>query len=354
MVPEKALIPLTAVLPLASCADITTSMELKDSRRILVRSPNWLGDAVMAIPALQAWREQGDPERVFAVAAPENLQSFWQHIPGFDTVLVADPNPAIAAANITPWNADAALILPNSPRTALEAFLAKIPCRIGFTGKWRKSLLTHTFDRPPQTGLPHHQSLDPLDLLKSFDLISESTKLPAPDIPSPEPSDRVDSDYLLLCPGAEYGAAKRWPADRYANIANTLSKAHNLHVVLSGGDNDRDVCRNIAGQLTVPNTNTTARTSLGEFLSLCAHTQLIVCNDSGAMHAASLFNTPGVALFGSTEPRWTGPISDSIAVLQEDVPCSPCFLRECPIDFRCMNQLSEDRVLEACQEKLNH
>jgi len=157
----------------------------------------------------------------------------------------------------------------------------------------------------------------------------------------------------LICPGAEYGTAKRWPADRYARLANILGKSRKIHIVLSGGDNDREVCRSISEQLDVPFTNTAGRTSLREFLSLCAHTKLILCNDSGAMHAASLFQTPGVALFGSTEPRWTGPISDSIKVLQEDVPCNPCFLRECPIDFRCMQQLSEDRVLEACEDLLN-
>ena len=329
-------------------------MDPADSQRILIRSPNWLGDAVMSVPALQAWQKHAAADQKFAVVAPANLATFWEHLPGLDAVLIAERNPVITAANISNWRADTALILPNSPRTALEVVLAGIPCRIGFTGKWRKFLLTHTFDRPAQTGLPHHQSLDPLDLLKHFGFIPQETSLPGPEIPMPQQTDLITGEYLLICPGAEYGDAKRWPADRYAHVANTLAEAQNLQVVLAGGDNDREVCRAIAEQLVVPFTNTTGRTSLKEFLSLCAHTRLILCNDSGAMHAASLFQTPGVALFGSTEPRWTGPISDSIQVLQEDVPCSPCFLRECPIDFRCMNQLSEARVLEACQKKLNH
>jgi len=324
-----------------------------DCQRILIRSPNWLGDAVMAVPAIQAWQTHSHSHTKFAVAAPANLVAFWQHIPGLDTVLVADRNPAITAANVSVWQADTALILPNSPRTALEAVLAGIPCRMGFTGKWRKFLLTHGFNRPLQSGLPHHQSLDPLDLLKHFQLIPTDTLLPAPEIPIPPVTGLVRGDYLLKHPGAEYGEAKRWPGERYARVANTLAKTHQLHVVLAGGDNDREVCRSIAEQLTAPFTNTTGRTTLKEFLSLSAHTKLILCNDSGAMHAASLFKTAGVALFGSTEPRWTGPISDSIQVLQEDVPCSPCFLRECPIDFRCMNRLSEERVLQACHEKLS-
>lgn len=307
----------------------------------------------MAVPTIQAWQQHVGTGPKFAVAAPANLLSFWQHIPGIDKVFIAERNPAITATNITPWKADTILILPNSPRTAFEAYLAGIPYRIGFTGKWRKFLLTHTFDRPAQTGLPHHQSLDPLNLLKNFQFIPENTKLPVPDIPSPDHTDIVKGHYLLICPGAEYGTAKRWPADRYARLANILGKSRKIHIVLSGGDNDREVCRSISEQLDVPFTNTAGRTSLKEFLSLCAHTKLILCNDSGAMHAASLFQTPGVALFGSTEPRWTGPISDSIKVLQEDVPCNPCFLRECPIDFRCMQQLSEDRVLEACEDLLN-
>ncbi len=323
-------------------------------QRILIRSPNWLGDAVMAIPALQAWQKHAPAEARFSVVAPENLNTFWRHIPGIEDVFVADRNPAITASNIANWRADTTLVLPNSPRTAFEAYLANIPCRIGFTGKWRKFLLTHTFDRPAQTGLPHHQSLDALDLLKAFDLIPEDTELTNPEVPRPDRWEKVADDYLLLCPGAEYGSAKRWSADRYARLANTLGQSTSLQIVLAGGDNDREVCSFIADQLTVPFTNVTGQTTLAEFLALCAHARLIVCNDSGAMHVASLFRTPGVTLFGSTEPRWTGPLSDTITVLQEDVPCSPCFLRECPIDFRCMNQLSEERVLKACREKLNH
>ncbi|MEM6886470.1 MAG: glycosyltransferase family 9 protein, partial [Verrucomicrobiota bacterium] len=211
-------------------------MDPSHSQRILIRSPNWLGDAVMAVPALQAWQQHADSNQKFSVVAPANLRTFWEHVPGLDSVFVAERNPAITATNISPWKADTTLILPNSPRTAFEAYLANIPCRIGFTGKWRKFLLTHTFDRPPQTGLPHHQSLDPLDLLKHFRLIPENTRLPEPEIPSPEKGDIVDSDYLLICPGAEYGAAKRWPADRYARLANSLGAAHKLHVILSGGD----------------------------------------------------------------------------------------------------------------------
>jgi heptosyltransferase-2 len=327
---------------------------MEKENRFLIRSPNWLGDAVMAIPALQAWINHRGSELPLAVVAPANLAPLWQHIPGIDAVFIADRNPFITASEVTPWHADGMLILPNSPRTALESYLAGIPQRFGFTGKWRKFLLTHTFDRPGQKGPLHHQSLDILDLLKAFDLVPEETILPQPDVPRPARHPAMKEEYLLICPGAEYGSAKCWPAGRYAKTINAVATSEGLNVILAGGENDQAVCASVAEELTVPHQNLAGQTSLAEFLSLCAHTQLILCNDSGAMHAASLFNTPGVALFGSTEPAWTGPITDSITVLQEDVPCSPCFLRECYIDFRCMNQLSVDRVLATCLQRLNH
>jgi heptosyltransferase-2 len=153
---------------------------------------------------------------------------------------------------------------------------------------------------------------------------------------------------LALCPGAEYGPAKRWPAERFAAAANRIAAARGLgEVILLGAEGDRPACMEVARNLTIPHRNLAGQTPLHEFLAWLAHAGFVLCNDSGAMHVAALFGRPGVAVFGSTEQRLTGPITDSIRVVREHAPCSPCFLRECPIDFRCMTAVTTDHVVAA-------
>lgn len=321
--------------------------------RNLIRSPNWLGDAIMALPALQAWQDQRSSDGETLLLTRPALAPFWKMIPWVDQIVPLDDNLIVTATALRPLKIDTALIIPNSPRTALEVWLAGIPRRIGFTGSWRRHLLTHSMERPPQKGPPHHQSRDLLELLKSADWIDPETVPPVVSIPKPEPFHN-GGDYLLVCPGAEYGPAKRWPARRFGQVANKLSELFSLQIVIAGGENDVESARITQRELPGKVTDLTGKTNLDEFLSLCAHARCVLTNDSGAMHAATLFGTPGVALFGSTEPRWTGPIHPAMRVVQEDVPCNPCFLRECPIDFRCMEQITVEQVLKTCREILNH
>ncbi|MEM6822561.1 MAG: lipopolysaccharide heptosyltransferase II, partial [Verrucomicrobiota bacterium] len=217
---------------------------------------------------------------------------------------------------------------------------------------WRSFLLTSHFDRPKQLGPLHHQSQDYVDLFHHFGLLKSNEKQTLRALPKSHPP-RIDSAYLLVCPGAEYGSAKRWPADHFAKAAAELARENSYRIVIAGGEGDLETAQQVERYLRGSSTiNLTGSTTLSQFLTLCAHASFILCNDSGAMHTSSLYHTPGVALFGSTEPRWTGPLSPAMTVVQEDVPCSPCFLRECPIDFRCMRTLSVEMVLQACQDTL--
>ncbi|MGF1679467.1 MAG: lipopolysaccharide heptosyltransferase II [Candidatus Methylacidiphilales bacterium] len=315
--------------------------------RTVIRSPNWLGDAVMTMPALQAWRNQSTEDRV-AVVCPPSLAPLWRLFSWVHEILPVDPNPVITADTIRSFDAHRALVLPNSPRSAAEIYAADIPERGGFTGGWRKVMLTHTFDRPRQIGPLHHQSLDTLELLRALGWVSEHTCLGDPEWMMPARPD-CSQPYLLLCPGAEYGEAKRWSPARFASVADRLAEEKGWLVILAGAENDKDASAQVARRMQHPYLNLTGTTSLDVFMSWVAHARLVLSNDSGAMHLAALFKTPAVAVFGSTEPAMTGPISESVNVVREDVPCSPCFLRQCPIDFRCMNQLSVDTVLAACR-----
>jgi len=322
--------------------------------RILLRSPNWLGDAIMSLPAYGAWartwQEESAPE--VAVCAPESLEPLWRLVPGVSAFFPADDNPVVTANTITDWNADVALILPNSPRTALESWLAGIPERVGFTGKWRRHLLTRSFQRPRQTGPLHHQSLDTLNLLRDLQWIGPEATCAEVTLPTPAPLNGK-SGYFLVCPGAEFGPAKCWIPERYAYVIEDLVGKTGWPVILAGGEGDIEMAQRVETLLPFPVENLAGKTSLSDFLSLIGHAEFILCNDSGSMHAGWVFGRRGVALFGSTEPQMTGPLGRGFAVVREDVPCSPCFLRECPIDFRCMNRLGVDRVLNTCHTLLN-
>lgn len=320
---------------------------------LLLRSPNWLGDAVITLPAVQALQRSFPQGSRISVLAPGKLADFWKIIPGIEHVLHVDPNLWITADSLKPHHFDAALIFPNSLRTAAEPWLAGIPRRIGFKGHQRRWLLTDIVPKYSRAQGLRHQSRDCLDLAatllgnpKSQDPNPNEIQNFIPLSPSSFLSSPSSVPYLAVCPGAEYGPAKRWPAERFAVAANRIAMEKNLGLVLLGAEGDRAACQEVARSLTVSHRNLAGETSLQEFLAALAHADYVLCNDSGAMHVAALFGRPGAAIFGSTEPRLTGPITDSIAVIREHVPCSPCFLRECPIDFRCMNAVTVEHALQ--------
>lgn len=320
---------------------------------LVVRSSNWLGDAVISVPAVRALRRGLPPGSRLSILTPAKTAALWHCIDGVDAVLEVDDNPAITADLLRAHRFDAALLFPNSLRTALEPWLARIPRRIGFPGHHRAWLLTDRVARPSRSSGLRHQMEDYLDLaahlpggLPLAALRRESLLAPQP-CPLPRPS---PGRWLAVCPGAEYGPAKRWPAERFAAVAQPLAAAHDWDIVLLGAEGDRPACAAVARHLSRPALNLAGATTLREFLAWLGHAESVLCNDSGAMHVAALFGRPGAAVFGSTEPRLTGPITPSVRVLREHVPCSPCFLRHCPIDFRCMTAVTVDRVVAAATD----
>ena len=313
--------------------------------RILLRSPNWLGDAIMTLPAVQALQAALPPTTKLFVLSPEKLLDFWLLIPGIEQVITTGDSLPATCAELRELEFDSAILFPNSLRTALEAWLGRIPLRYGFTGHWRSWLLTESWPRPRQSrGFIHHQ--------KHYLSLMEHLKIPVPaagfkPLAKPAPANNGAKPLLAVCPGAEYGPAKRWPPELFAEATRRILEKRDMEVLLLGGPGDIAPGEELMKQATFPVTNKIGKTDLGEFLEIIARASLVLCNDSGAMHAATLFGTPAVAIFGSTEPRLTGPISDSVTVLREHVPCSPCFLRECPIDFRCMKAITPQHVSQA-------
>lgn len=336
-----------------SVSSVSYVVNIPPFMNLLLRSPNWLGDAVIGLPAVQALRKGLPGGSRISVLTPGKLADFWKIIPGIDAVVPTDPNIWITADTLRSLHFDTALVFPNSLRTGFEPWLAGIPRRIGFKGHQRKWLLTDVVPKYNRARGLRHQAWDYLDLAATLLGNSKSQDPNPKEIPdfSPIPASTVhhprsSSPYLALCPGAEYGPAKRWPADRFAAAANRIARDRGLEVILLGAEGDRPACMEVSRSLDVPHRNLAGETTLGGFLAWLAHASFVLCNDSGAMHVAALFGRPGAAVFGSTEPRLTGPITHSVAVVRQHVPCSPCFLRECPIDFRCMNGVNVDHVLQ--------
>jgi heptosyltransferase-2 len=268
-------------------------------------------------------------------------------MPGLSAFLPTDPNLWITARRAKALGASEAILFPNSLRAALEAWLAGIPLRHGFKGHNRRAFLTHIHRKPLPRHALRHQALDGLSLARQ----AAASDVPEDDFEKPElPRLRLPSaglpfalpfGFIAAAPGAAYGPAKRWPAERYAAVLNALGRP----ALLLGAAGDEETSERLAKLLEIPFQNLTAQTSLPELMALLSQASLLLCNDSGTMHLAAALRVPTLALFGSTEPRLTGPLHSCVRVLREHVPCSPCFLRECPIDFRCMRSLSPGQVL---------
>ena len=312
--------------------------------RILVRVSNWLGDSVMSIPAVRAIKN-GRPDAHLSILAPANLASIWKLVGEVDEIL-ALPNKSVFAAMRAIRQRprfDVAILFPNSLRAALEAWLGGIPQRVGYRGHSRSWLMNQVVRERRTPGPPEHQ-------LRSYLRIAEDCGGQISDAALPRLDQPSTTNHQLsvgLCPGAEYGPAKRWLPERFAEAAAAISAQTQVHWILFGTKNDVAAGEQIANALGNSCTNRIGQTTLEDLIAELRQCRLLLTNDTGAMHLAALLRVPVVAIFGSTEPRLTGPLGDGHRILRHQVECSPCFLRECPIDFRCMRAIRVDEVVEA-------
>jgi heptosyltransferase-2 len=360
-------------------------------RRILVRGVNWLGDAVMSTPALLRLRERF-PQTHITLLTPEKLRELWLHHPALDETISFEAGEGLFSVSrkLRAGNFDLALVLPNSPRSALEVWLANIPRRIGGARPWRNCFLTELV--APQSGVVemHKRSVAEIN-----QLIAGAGSHPASSIQypasahhlhqylnlvvalgaNPEPlpprlvvtpeelttatrkfdlaTSSTNRPLFALNPGAEYGPAKRWPVERFAAAAREIQRRTDCTWLILGGEADAALAEQIISAIRKPQSairNLSGQTSLRELMSLLKLCRVLLTNDTGPMHVAAALGTPVVVPFGSTSPELTGPGLPGDTrhrLLKSDAPCSPCFLRECPIDFRCMNGISVERVVEA-------
>lgn len=343
-------------------------------QRILVRGVNWLGDAVMTTPALVRLRERY-PTSSITLLTHAKLAGLWHRHPAVDSVLTFDRSDGVwgVARRLRSHRFDAAFLFPNSPRSALEAFLARIPRRIGGTWPWRDWLLTDVV--PAQSGSVPMRRRSVREIVAAQ---SDSLAPPHWGEPLPGPAAHHIHQYLRLVggegapsapiigvdpevmlavsdrfglessrrwiginAGAEYGPAKRWPAEHFRSVIAAVLARPGMGVLVFGGGSDVDLARSLC-PAEGPNCKVLAgRTSLAELAAALKRCVVVVTNDTGPMHLAAAVGTPVVVPFGSTSPQLTGPGLPGDArhvLIQAEVPCGPCFLRVCPADFRCLGK----------------
>ncbi len=313
-----------------------TARDLKPFR-ILIRSSNWLGDAVMSVAAVRAIKN-GRPDAHVTMAAPAKIASMWKLVPEVNAIISLPDGSLFSVVRLLRQHIpfDVAILFPNSPRVALETWLSGIPRRVGYRGHWRSWLVNQLVREPKKPGPPEHHSLRFLRIARGCG--AETSKI---EVPNPT-SDFKSQTSIGLCPGAEYGPAKRWLPERFAEAAAKISEQTSARWILFGTKNDAAVGQQIAAALGGHCVNRIGQTTLDQLIDELRQCRLLLTNDTGTMHLASLLGVPVVAIFGSTEPRLTGPLGNGHIVLRHHVECSPCFLRECPIDFRCMKAVTAE------------
>ncbi|MBM3777826.1 MAG: lipopolysaccharide heptosyltransferase II [Acidimicrobiia bacterium] len=326
--------------------------------RLVALAPNWLGDAVMALPALADVRRAG-PDVVLAVAARSAVAGLFAFVPGVSEVVpLGGRGPGSDVAVVRRHRFGVALLLPNSFRAAWITWRAGVPERWGYQGDGRSLLLTRAVPRPPG---PVHQAVRYQRLTEALGFAPGPLQplLKVPDSVRVSAAEHLaalgfdpSSRFAVLAPGAAYGGAKRWPPDRVAALATSLLQRGLLPVVV-GSAADRptaaavlDAMPPAARSAVVDLTGQTTLESLVGVLSLAV---ACVSNDSGVMHLGAALGVPVVAIFGPTDERQTGPSAGSggrVEVLTHAVWCRPCHLRECPIDHGCMRGIAPDAVCE--------
>src|ERR1700730_4084279 len=311
--------------------------------RILVRSSNWLGDAVMSAPAIQRLK-RGRPDLRLTVLTRAKLADFWRLVPEVDELITIDPGDSVfRIATKIRGRFEVAILFPNSVRSALEIWLAGIPRRVGYARPWRNFFLNQFIPEPSFPAPLQHQSDHYLRIMDRIGANLDEA-LPDLDLRTGEPG------LIGLCPGAEYGPAKRWT--EFSSVAEQLSERYRLHWLIFGTANEKRFAADIMERLKTNATDLSGRTSLLELATQLRRCQLLLTNDTGTMHLASSLGVPTVAIFGSTETQLTGPTGEGHLVIRHHVECSPCFLRECPLDFRCMKAVTVAEVVSAVERVL--
>jgi heptosyltransferase-2 len=316
----------------------------------------------MSLPAIRAVHE-AFPGAHLTVLARVSVADLYAREGTIDGVMLYAGDRRRAAAELRRESFDCAILLPNSFDAALAAWMARIPRRIGYKRDGRGWLLTEAIPPPEPGEIPRHERFYYLELLRRAGIVHEYPACADIRLDGCEAARAAGLDAFLgaglsapvvgVSPGAAYGDAKRWLPERFAETAVLVARAHGASVALFGAAAERELCESLAGAIHADGVtvrNFAGETTLRQFIDLAAACRLFLTNDSGAMHIASALGVPTVAVFGATDDTTTGPTGARARIVREQVECSPCLLRACPIDHRCMTRVTTGRVAAVALE----
>jgi heptosyltransferase-2 len=340
-------------------------MSAKNFQKIMVRATNWIGDGVMSLAALDALRAQFPSAEIVLVSKPWVSELYW-HLPSVTRQIIYNPEKDHKGPlgfwklvrQLQAERFDAAILFQNAFHAAWMAWCARVPVRIGYARDTRSALLTDAVEPPPPAAFGH-QAYYYLQLLFRAGLIDRYEPVRELRLSVTEPEKEWARRHLArnglagprflvgINPGAFYGPAKRWLLERYAQVADRLIGALHADVLIFGSAAERPLAEEIARAMKHSPLILSGTTSLRQLMALLGQCRVVITNDSGPMHLAAALGLPVVAVFGSTDERATGPIGSRTRVVKRPVECSPCGLRACPIDLRCMKNVSVDEVYVA-------
>lgn len=331
-------------------------------RRILVRATNWVGDAVMTLPALEAIRENFPGSSITVLGKLWMLPLLENH-PAVDRVItLRKEGPYLAdfvemirvIGKIRRQRFDLAILFQNAFEAALLAYLGRAGFRLGYNTDGRGFLLSHRIIRNDEV-LKVHQVEYYLSILRAMDWEAGSRdpslyvdKKYIEDARRMMDSNGIKQDDFLmgLSPGAIFGEAKRWPPERFARIGDWAAERWGAKVVVMGSQKEMDICKVLTDSMNHRPVNLCGRTSLSEAMGVISLCRFFVTNDSGLMHMAAALDVPTVAVFGSTDPVATGPRGRKTRIVKHDIECAPCLKPTCPTDFSCMMSIEPEEVWE--------
>ncbi len=340
--------------------------------KILIRATNWIGDAIMALPALRAVRKRF-PEAEIAIVGRPYVADIYRDQEICDQLIPYDPRGLHAglsgrerlAAELRAQKFDMALLLQNAFDAAWLAWRARIPERIGYARDARSFLLTKAIPLPRHGEVPAHEKFYYLELLRRagwLDSVQDETfislrvseeKRRSADEFLCESGVRQGALRIAIGAGASYGSAKCWPPPRFAEVANRLQSEADADVILFGTAAEASVSTAISAEMRRPPIDLTGKTAIADLPALLSQCHLFIGNDSGAMHVAAAVGLPVIAVFGPTDPEGTAPVTPRCSIVQQKPYCSPCFLRSCPTDHRCMTAITANMVEAAARPWLS-
>jgi heptosyltransferase II len=343
---------------------------------IFIRGTNWVGDAVIAIPAMREIRRLFPQARISLLVRPW-VRDIYSAVEFVDEVLEYDKSGMHRGwrgflrliSDLRERRFDLAILLQNAFEAALLAWCARIPARIGYARDGRSLLLTHPCKIHPEVRRVH-QAHYYLGILSGMGWIQERlweredyslsirVRVREEDAAAARKilrsSGIQEGDTVIgVNPGAFYGPAKRWFPDRYAAVADALAKDYHARIVIFGAHNELRIAQEVAAAMEQAPVILVGQTTLGQLMGLLKECRLLITNDSGPMHLAAALDVPQLAIFGSTSEIATGPLSRNAVVIKHSVDCNPCFLRDCPTDFRCMKGILVEQVLEEARKILS-